>query len=118
MHPIHIFGAALYFPSSGAFEGYRPDNAVGRILAEASRSCQRPDRPVVAGLLEQLMAESGTHIVSVAQAGDYGGMDELSMKVTDRTVKYVTCAIDENNYVFEIIDLHAGDDYKAVAMST
>ena len=67
--------------------------------------------------MEQLMAESGRFIVSVAQADDYGGMDDLSMKVTGRTVKYVTCALDENDYVFKIIDLHSGEDYKAVAMS-
>ena len=64
-----------------------------------------------------MMAESGGYIVPVAQAGDYGGMDELSMKVTGRTVKYVTGPIDENPYVFGIIDLRAGDDYKAVAMT-
>ena len=37
------------------------------------------------------------------------------MKVTGRTVKSVTGPIDENPYLFEIIDLHTGDDYKAVA---
>ena len=72
---------------------------------------------MVAGAWDQLTAESGRYIVSVAQAGDYGGMDELSMKVTGRTVKYVTRVIDENTYVFDIIDLHAGDDYKVVEVT-
>lgn len=47
----------------------------------------------------------------------YGEMDEPGMKVIGRTVKYVTRIIDRNVYVFEIIDLHAGDDYKVLEIT-
>ncbi len=47
----------------------------------------------------------------------YGEMDEPSMKVTGRTVKYVTRIVDQKTYVFEIIDLHAGDDYKVIEVT-
>ena len=47
----------------------------------------------------------------------YGEMDEPSLKVTGRTVKYVTRIIDPDHYTFEIIDLHAGDDYKVIELS-
>ena len=47
----------------------------------------------------------------------YGEMDEPSLKVTARTVKYVARIIDANHYVFEIIDLHAGEDYKVVEIA-
>lgn len=44
----------------------------------------------------------------------YGEMDEPSLKVVGRTVKYVTRIVDKNHYVFSIIDLHASDDYKVI----
>lgn len=44
----------------------------------------------------------------------YGEMDEPALKVVGRTVKYVTKIVDADHYVFEIIDLHAGDDYKVI----
>ena len=47
----------------------------------------------------------------------YGEMDEPGIKVTGRTVKYVTRIIDRNTHVFEIIDLHAGDDYKVIEIT-
>ena len=47
----------------------------------------------------------------------YGEMDEPMLKVTGRTIKYVTRIVDANNYVFTIIDLHAGDDYKVVEIT-
>ncbi len=47
----------------------------------------------------------------------YGEMDEPALKVVGRTVKYVTSIIDKDHYVFDIIDLHAGDDYKVVQIS-
>ena len=47
----------------------------------------------------------------------YGEMDEPAMKVVGRTVKYVTKIIDKNSYVFSIIDLHAGDDYKVIEIT-
>ena len=47
----------------------------------------------------------------------YGEMDEPSIKVVGRTVKYVTRIVSDNQYVFEIIDLHAGDDYKVIEIT-
>jgi len=47
----------------------------------------------------------------------YGEMDEPGIKVTGQTVKYVTRILDEDKCVFEIIDLHAGDDYKVIEIT-
>ncbi len=47
----------------------------------------------------------------------YGKMDEPRLKVVGRTVKYVTRIVDKDHYTFEIIDLHAGDDYKVIELS-
>ncbi|MHC5023296.1 MAG: DUF1579 domain-containing protein [Planctomycetota bacterium] len=47
----------------------------------------------------------------------YGEMDEPMLGVVGRMVKYVTRIIDEDTQVFEIIDLHAGDDYKVVEVT-
>ena len=44
----------------------------------------------------------------------YGQMDEPMLDVSGRTVKYVIKIINEDKHVFEIIDLHAGDDYKVI----
>ena len=44
----------------------------------------------------------------------YGEMDEPMLGVANRMVKYVTRIINENKHVFEIYDLHAGDDYKVM----
>lgn len=47
----------------------------------------------------------------------YGEMDEPALKVTGRTVKYVVRPVDKDHYVFEIIDLHAGDGYKVIEIT-
>ena len=47
----------------------------------------------------------------------YGEMDEVMLGVVGRTVKYVTRILDADKHVFEIIDLHAGDDYKVVEIT-
>jgi Protein of unknown function (DUF1579) len=44
----------------------------------------------------------------------YGEMDEPALGVVGRTVKYLTRIVDKDHYVFEIIDLHAGDAYKVI----
>lgn len=44
----------------------------------------------------------------------YGEMDEPMLNVVGRYVKYVTRVVNEDKFVFEIYDLHAGDGYKAV----
>ncbi len=47
----------------------------------------------------------------------YGEMDEPHLKVAGRMVKYVTKIIDDDKHVFEIIDLHAGDNYKVIEVT-
>ena len=47
----------------------------------------------------------------------YGNMDEPSIKVYGRTVKYVIRIIDQDKHVFEIYDLAAGDDYKVMEIT-
>ena len=44
----------------------------------------------------------------------YGTMDEPQLGVHGRTVKYVTAPTDDDHFTFQIIDLHAGDDYKVI----
>jgi hypothetical protein len=62
----------------------------------------------------QLLAMKG----SLSQDGKvltmYGEMDEPMMGVIGRYNRYVTTYIDDNTQKFEIYDLHAGDNYKAV----
>ncbi len=47
----------------------------------------------------------------------YGRMDEPQLNVHGRTVKYVTKQTDADHFTFEIIDLHAGDNYKVIELS-
>jgi len=47
----------------------------------------------------------------------YGEMDEPGIKVTGRMVEYLTRIIDVNKHVFEIVDLHAGHNYKIVEVT-
>ncbi|MEE8170154.1 MAG: DUF1579 domain-containing protein [Phycisphaerae bacterium] len=47
----------------------------------------------------------------------YGEMDEPSLKITGRLVKYVTRIINDDKYVFEMFDLHAGDGYKVMEIT-
>jgi hypothetical protein len=42
----------------------------------------------------------------------YGEMDEPMLNVRGRMVKYVTKWLDDDTHVFNIYDLHAGDDHK------
>ena len=46
----------------------------------------------------------------------YGTMDEPQLSVHSRTVKYVMTPTDEDHFTFEIIDLHASDDYKVIEL--
>lgn len=67
----------------------------------------------------------GTHLLTMKGMADpsgktftyYGEMDEASMNVYGRMVKYVTRVIDKDKHVFEITDLHAGDNYKVVEIT-
>lgn len=64
----------------------------------------------------------GTQILTMKGAADpsgkafryYGEMDEPMLNVYGRTVKYVTTLVNDDKFTLEIIDLHAGDDYKVV----
>jgi len=64
----------------------------------------------------------GTNVLTMSGMRDpktgnftyYGEMDEPALKVIGRTVKYVTTIIDPDHHRFEIIDLHAGDDYTVI----
>lgn len=47
----------------------------------------------------------------------YGEMDEPALDVVGRTVKYVLRPVNKDKYIFDIIDLHAGDDYKVFEMT-
>ncbi|MFN0151610.1 MAG: DUF1579 family protein [bacterium] len=47
----------------------------------------------------------------------YGAMDEPNMRVVGRTVKYVYRIESRDKYTMDLIDLHAGDDYKVVEVS-
>ncbi|MGB5106956.1 MAG: DUF1579 family protein [Candidatus Zixiibacteriota bacterium] len=46
----------------------------------------------------------------------YGEMDEPMLKITGRTIKYVTTIKGPDQYVFEVIDLHASENYKVFEM--
>lgn len=47
----------------------------------------------------------------------YGEMDEPTIGVKGRLIKYVTNIISDDKHVFNIYDLHAGDDYKVVEVT-
>lgn len=47
----------------------------------------------------------------------YGEMDEPMLKIIGRMVKYVTRIIDNDKHVFEMYDLHVGDDYKVMEIT-
>lgn len=61
-----------------------------------------------------------THLISIRGSMDptgkvitmYGEADEPMLGVVGRTLKYVTRIIDDKSHVFEMYDLHAGDNYK------
>ncbi len=64
-----------------------------------------------------MLAMSGMRHPTTGVFTYYGEMDEPGLNVIGRTVKYVTRIVDEDHYTFEIIDLHAGDDYKVIELS-
>jgi hypothetical protein len=62
----------------------------------------------------------GTNMIAMTGALDpsgkvftyYGEMDEPMLKITGRTIKYIATIKSPDQYVFEVIDLHATDNYK------
>jgi hypothetical protein len=65
----------------------------------------------------QLLTMKGTVDPSGKVFTYYGEMDEPMLGVVGRMVKYTTRIIDADTQVFEIYDLHAGDDYKVVEVT-
>ncbi len=65
----------------------------------------------------ELLTFKGTRHPETGVFTMYGEMDEPMLKVIGRTVKYVSRIVDKDHYVFEIIDLHAGDDYKVIEIT-
>ena len=63
------------------------------------------------------LSMSGNRHPKTGVITDYGEMDEPALKVIGRMVKYVTRIVDKDHYVFEIIDLHAGDDYMVIEIT-
>ena len=47
----------------------------------------------------------------------YGEMDEPALDVTGRMVKCVVTVVDEDRHLFEMYDLHAGEDYKIMEIA-
>jgi len=47
----------------------------------------------------------------------YGEMDEPGIDVIGRTVKNVLRPVNKDRFIFDIIDLHAGEDYKVFEMT-
>jgi len=66
-----------------------------------------------------------THLLSMNGAMDpsgktllmFGTMDEPMLDITGRMVKYVTKIIDKDKHVFEIYDLHAGENYRVLEIT-
>jgi len=64
-----------------------------------------------------LMTMKGTADPSGKVFRAWGEMDEPMLDVYGRYVKFVTRIISEDKHVFEIIDLHASDDYQVVEIT-
>ncbi len=62
----------------------------------------------------ELLQMSGARHPQSGVVTMYGVMDEPMLGVHSRTVKYVVKPADDDHFTFEIIDLHAGDDYKVI----
>jgi len=65
----------------------------------------------------QMLSMKGSASPDGKKLTSYGEMDEPMLKVTGRMVKYVITIKDENHYIFESFDLHAGDNYKVLEIT-
>jgi len=65
----------------------------------------------------QLLTSKGQRDPSGKVFTFYGEMDDPTINISGKSTKYVTKIINENKRVFEIIDLHAGDDYKVMEIT-
>lgn len=67
----------------------------------------------------------GTQLLHMSGSADptgkvitmYGQMDEPMLNVVGRMVKYVTRVENKDKHVFEMYDLHAGDNYKVIELT-
>ncbi len=65
----------------------------------------------------ELLQMKGARHPDTGRMTMYGTMDEPQLGVHGRTVKYVTVPAGKDHFTFEIIDLHAGDDYKVIEIA-
>lgn len=65
----------------------------------------------------QILTGLGTYSADKKALTLYGTMDEAMLDTVGRTVKYVHRMVDKNTHVFEIYDLHAGEDYKMLEVT-
>lgn len=65
----------------------------------------------------QIIKLSGTRPPGSNVTTFYGEMDEPMLNVVGRTIKGVSRVLDDDRFTFEIIDLHAGDNYKVLEMT-
>ena len=65
----------------------------------------------------QLLTMRGMRHPKTGEFTFYGEMDEPTLQVYGRTVKYVNRIVSPDKHVFTIYDLHAGDDYKVIEIT-
>jgi len=65
----------------------------------------------------QMMTMLGTHVPGGNKIIYYGQMDEPMQGVQDRMIKSVVTLVSEDKHVFEMYDLHAGDDHKVMEIT-
>ena len=71
----------------------------------------------ISNLQTNLMTMKGVADPSGMVFRAWGEMDEPMLDVYGRYVEFVTRIINDDKHVFEIIDLHAGDDYKVMEIT-
>jgi hypothetical protein len=65
----------------------------------------------------QLLTMSGSYNPNTKELSMYGAMDEPTMNVSGRLVRYVTRFISKDKHMFEMYDLHASPDYKVMEIT-
>ena len=64
-----------------------------------------------------IITNTGSMDPSGKELNSYGTMDEPSMKLIGRMVRYRTVLVDHDKHVFEMYDLHAGPEYKVMEIT-
>jgi hypothetical protein len=65
----------------------------------------------------QLLTMRGSYDPAKKTFTMYGEMDEPMLDIYGRMFKGVTRIVDDNTHVFEMYDLHVGDDYKVMEIT-